>query len=80
MALLILSLGCTAIQGGTDTSNAITKDMCAQYHGNWGACGTGQCCHCGGIAGFGCPPGYVCIDYEPGGAADAMGVCKKASE
>lgn len=80
---------------GTDTGNAITQEMCAQYGGHWNECGSAcrgapdntpcvlmcvQYCECGGIAGFACPPGYVCTDYLPEGAADAMGICKKVSE
>ena len=38
-----------------------------------------QYCECGGIAGFGCPTGYFCTEYEPVGAADAMGLCKPLS-
>ncbi len=34
-------------------------------------------CHCGGIAGFGCPAGYACTDYQPPDAADAMGTCAR---
>jgi hypothetical protein len=30
-------------------------------------------CECGGIAGFGCPPSYVC--RTPRGVADALGYC-----
>lgn len=41
-----------------------------------GAACTMQCealCECGGIAGFGCPKGYIC--KMPGGIADALGYC-----
>lgn len=79
---------------GTDISNAITQKMCEQYSGHWNPCGSAcrgsqdeacilmcvEYCECGGIAGFGCPPGFVCTEYEPKGAADAMGICKKVSE
>jgi hypothetical protein len=33
-----------------------------------------QLCECGGIAGFGCPEGYIC--KMPSGIADAMGYCE----
>jgi putative hemolysin len=36
-------------------------------------------CRCGGIAGFGCPAGYECTDYQLPGAADAMGTCAKSA-
>ncbi len=77
---LVLSFGCLE-PGGTpqdnaDISNAVTQEMCDQYGGNWHS---GQC-RCAGIAGFSCPPGWVCTDLEPEGAADAMGVCKRASQ
>lgn len=77
-----------------DIGNAVTKGMCGQYGGHWNECGSAcrgapegtpctlNCvfyCECGGIAGFSCPPGYVCTDYLPRGAADAMGICKKTS-
>ena len=78
-----------------DTNNAITKEMCDQYRGNWNPCGSAcrgapdgtacitMCvsyCECGGIAGFQCPPSYICMDYLPKGAADAMGICKRTSQ
>lgn len=78
-----------------DTANAVTKEMCDQYHGYWNSCGSAcrgapegtacvmMCvsyCECGGIAGFQCPPGYVCMDYLPKGAVDAMGICKRVSQ
>jgi len=81
---------------GTDTSNAITEAMCRNAGGHWNECGSAcrgapegtacimmcvQYCECGGIAGFGCPAGYVCTDYLPDrNTPDAMGICKKASE
>jgi len=70
----------------------ITDKLCTSSGGNWNDCGSAcrnapngtactlQCvqqCECGGIAGFRCPAGYECTDYEPAGAADAMGVCKQ---
>ncbi len=61
-----------------DTSNAVTKAMCEQYRGIWNV--QGQCA-CGAIAGFQCPPGFVCGDYVPSATTpDAIGVCKKVSE
>ena len=80
---------------GVDTSNAITQKMCEDAGGHWNECGSAcrgeppgspcilmcvQYCECGGIAGFGCPAGYICTDYLPEGAADAMGICKKVSQ
>lgn len=83
---------------GTDTSNAITQQMCEAAHGHWNdgksgrhCCGATEgtacdtpCvsyCECGGIAGFGCPASYVCMDYLPSkDTPDAMGICKKTSE
>lgn len=81
---------------GTDTQNAITQSMCEASHGHWNECGSAcrgapegtacilMCvpyCECGGIAGFGCPAGYVCTDYLPSkDTPDAMGICKKTSE
>ena len=82
-------------QDDVDTKNAITKSMCDDVGGHWNPCGSAcrgepegtpcilMCvpyCECGGIAGFSCPAGYVCTDYLPEGAADAMGVCKKVSQ
>ena len=81
--------------GGVDTGNAITQKMCEDAGGHWNPCGSAcrgepegtvcieMCmpyCECGGIAGFGCPAGYVCTDYLPEGAADAVGVCKRVSQ
>ena len=78
-----------------DTGNAITQKMCGDAGGHWNSCGSAcrgepegtvcievcaPYCECGGIAGFGCPAGYVCTDYLPEGAADAMGVCKRVSQ
>ena len=101
IALMLVAFGCIGTSpsppkdNGTDTGNAITREMCEQYKGHWNECGsacrgapegtacTMNCvfyCECGGIAGFGCPPGYICTDYLPKGAADAMGICKKVSE
>ena len=80
---------------GNDTGAGITKEMCQGAGGNWDECGSAcrgappgtacilmcvQYCECGGIAGFRCPAGYVCTDYLPKGAADAMGICRKVSE
>lgn len=78
-----------------DTNNAITKAMCDASRGHWNECGSAcrgapkgtictmncvQYCECGGIAGFGCPAGFVCTDYLPSPTTpDAMGVCKKTS-
>jgi|GEM_PF-7072724 len=73
--LLVLSFGCLG-PSGVDTSNAVTEEMCNEYGGNWHF---GEC-QCAGIAGFSCPPGWVCTDLEPEGAADAMGVCKRVSQ
>jgi len=71
--------------------SGITKELCESARGHWNECASAcrgalldqpctlQCvqeCECGGIAGFGCPSGYECMDYLPAGAADAMGVCK----
>ena len=82
--------------GGTGTGTGITESMCTQYGGHWNPCGSAcrgepsdtacieMCvpyCECGGIAGFGCPPSYICTDYLPSqGTPDAMGICKKVSE
>lgn len=78
------------------TGTAITETMCTQYGGHWNPCGSAcrgappgtacieMCvpyCECGGIAGFGCPPGYVCTDYLPSPTTpDALGTCKKTSD
>lgn len=71
----------------------ITKTMCDNAGGHWNECGsacrgappgtacTMNCvfyCECGGN--YKCPAGYVCSDYLPKGASDAMGICKKVSE
>ena len=82
--------------GEMETGNGITESMCTQYGGHWNPCGSAcrgapsgtvcimMCvpyCECGGIAGFGCPPGYICTDYLPSPTTpDAMGICKKVSE
>ena len=78
--------------GQASNETAITEEMCKQYGGNWNSCGSAcrgaapgtACvevcipyCECGGIAGFSCPPNYVCTDYLPKDAADAMGICKR---
>ncbi|MFH1394014.1 MAG: hypothetical protein ABII71_01895 [Candidatus Micrarchaeota archaeon] len=80
---LLVSFGCLGPSGETtppeddvDTSNAVTEGMCKQYGGNWDS----DRCQCGGIAGFSCPPAWVCTDLQPGGAADAMGTCKRVSQ
>lgn len=72
----------------------MTEKLCKAWGGNWNACGSAcrgspegtictlQCvqyCECGGFAGFSCPDGYFCSDYLPKGAADAMGICKRAA-
>ena len=63
----------------TTEGTGITKTMCEQYKGNWD--GAKSVCNCGGIAGFACPPSYVCGDYSPSkDTPDAMGICKKVSE
>jgi len=78
------------------TGNGITETMCKQYGGQWDPCGSAcrgapsgticveMCvpyCYCGGIAGFNCPPDYICGDYLPSPTTpDAMGICKKVSE
>ena len=64
---------------------------CVSSGGHWNECASAcrgapkdaictlQCvaqCECGGIAGFKCPSGYICTDYLPKNAPDAMGVCK----
>jgi hypothetical protein len=74
------------------TAEGITKSGCEKAGGHWNECGSAcrgapegtMCidvcvayCECGGIAGFKCPEGYVCTDYLPKGATDAIGVCKK---
>jgi hypothetical protein len=82
--------------GSVDRSNAITQQMCEAAHGHWNGCGSAcrgappgtacpmicvQYCECGGIAGFQCPPSYVCTDYLPSKSTpDAMGICKKVSD
>ncbi|MBI5227678.1 hypothetical protein HY988_03775 [Candidatus Micrarchaeota archaeon] len=76
---IILLAGCTGQNKPVDTSNAITKTMCEQYKGNWDDASSN--CQCGGVAGFACPPSYVCGDYKPSkDTPDAMGICKKVSE
>lgn len=78
-AFTLLVFGCISPQKPTnsvDTSNAITAKMCKDFRGNW----NGTNCLCGGIAGFACPPGYVCTEYFPPNAADSMGVCKKSTQ
>lgn len=86
-------------QNQSDISNSITKAMCEQYRGHWNDCAsacrgapegticTMQCvqvCECGGIAGFNCPPQFVCTNYlpsKPDGTPmpDAMGICKRGT-
>ncbi len=75
-----------------DDGKTADQIACQQAGGNWNPCGSAcrgappdavciqVCvpqCECGGIAGFRCPAGTVCGDYEPPGAADALGVCKQ---
>jgi hypothetical protein len=75
---IFLSFGCLSQEDSSDvdTSTAITRDMCEQYGGNWVSY-----CECGGIAGYSCPPGSLCTDYEPDAQTpDAIGKCKKVSE
>lgn len=83
-------------QPNVSNATAITESMCTQYGGHWNPCGSAcrgtppgtACievcvpyCECGGIAGFGCPPSYICTDYLPSPTTpDAMGICKKVSE
>ncbi len=70
----------------------MSEQLCKSSGGYWNECASAcrgapegtictlQCilqCECGGIAGFRCPSGYICTDYLPQGASDAMGVCKK---
>lgn len=74
----LILFGCLAPEATVDTKNAITKEMCQNAGGNWNS--QTPACQCGGIAGFKCPPSYVCTDYSSKGAADAMGICKKGSE
>ena len=65
----------------------VNQAACNAAGGHWNACGSAcrseppgtPCievcvpyCECGGLAGF----RSACGDYEPKGAADAMGVCK----
>ncbi|HWR00075.1 MAG TPA: hypothetical protein VN397_04505 [Candidatus Methylomirabilis sp.] len=75
----------------TDGSDASLDEIaCRGAGGRWNPCGsacrgasTGTVCiqvcvpqcECGGIAGFGCPDGFVCSDLAPPGASDAMGIC-----
>ena len=68
----------------------ITQEICTEYGGSWNECGSpcqgteaqvcvamcAQQCECGGIAGFGCPPGWNC--RLTGEIADELGVCVKA--
>lgn len=81
------------------TFGGITQEMCDAARGHWNECGSAcrgapegtacimmcvQYCECGGIAGFGCPPGYLCTDYLPkypngDPVPDAMGICRKPS-
>lgn len=77
--------------GGDDgDSRSIDEISCRGAGGRWNPCGSAcrgapsgtACiqvcvpqCECGGIAGFGCPDGFACGDFEPPGAADAMGIC-----
>lgn len=76
------------------TTYPMTEELCKSSRGSWNECAsacrgapegtacTMQCvqqCECGGIAGFSCPSGYVCSDYLPKDAADAMGVCRLPS-
>ncbi|MBD3251920.1 hypothetical protein GF380_05745 [Candidatus Uhrbacteria bacterium] len=68
------------------------QEECERAGGHWNECGSpcrnlppgSACievcvaqCECGGFAGFRCPEDQVCTDYEPEGAADAMGVCRE---
>jgi hypothetical protein len=76
----------------TPALQTVSESVCRAAGGNWNACGSAcrtappgtPCievcvpyCECGGVAGFKCPTGYACGDYEPKDAADALGVCKK---
>lgn len=80
--------------GAVGTPNAhLSKEACESARGHWNECSPtcrnlqpdqscaqvcAQECECGGIAGFGCPEGFVCTDYFPSKETpDAMGVCKK---
>jgi len=75
-----------------DSDSQMSEQLCKSSGGYWNECASAcrgaldgtictlQCvlqCECGGIAGFRCPSGYICTDYLPIGASDAMGVCKK---
>ena len=67
----------------------ISKEQCIEAKGHWNECespcvGTNaevcieMClaqCECGGIAGFGCPKGYIC--KLSGKIMDEMGICVK---
>jgi len=86
--------------GDNGTFGGITKEMCDAARGHWNECGSAcrgappdtpcvmmcvQYCECGGIAGFGCPAGYLCSDYLPeypdgSPVPDAMGICRKTNE
>ena len=78
----------------TGTPNTIiSQASCESAKGHWNECAStcrnlkpdqtcvsvcAQECECGGIAGFGCPEGFVCTDYFPNKETpDAMGICKK---
>ena len=57
----------------------MTKELCETGRGDFVVNNNGEgACVCGGFAGFGCPKGFVCSDYLPKGAADAMGICRPA--
>lgn len=79
-----------ALFRGECNAQQMTKEFCESAGGYFNECAsacrgspegtpcTMQCvqqCECGGIAGFSCPQGYICTDYLPKGAVDAMGVC-----
>ena len=68
----------------------LTNETCQAAGGRWDECGSAcrgapsgteciamcvQYCECG--ASSQCPEGYICTDYLPKGAADAIGICKK---
>ena len=101
VGLVMLAYGCISVsKPPVVDATGITKEMCENARGHWNECGSAcrgapegtacimMCvmyCECGGIAGFGCPPGYVCTDYLPkypngDPVPDAMGICKKVSE
>ena len=91
--------GTTPGTGDNGTFGGITKGMCDAARGHWNECGSAcrgappdtpcvmmcvQYCECGGIAGFGCPAGYMCSDYLPkypdgSPVPDAMGICRQSS-